>query len=171
MQLQFRTSYFYQVRYFNANILPFSTALSDPKWFHEDKSNNHIFLDIHGVVNGLRCEPIIEKGLIISFRTLIKYIGMFRNMLAHNQPIYCYNHKDYCLINFPTMSYDIPWVDMKKNSTLPEIVQQHKINSVTMYDLEIFFGQDKYNANNSCKDINLSFIIYIIYKIIINKNV
>ena len=113
-----------------------------------------------------------EKGLIISFRTLIKYIGMFRNMLAHNQPIYCYNHKDYSLINFPVMSYDIPWVNVKKNSSFPEIVQQHKINSVTMHDLELFFGQDKYNANNSCQDINLSFIIYIIYKIIscIDKN-
>ena len=113
-----------------------------------------------------------EKGLIISFRTLIKYIGLFRNMLAHNQPIYCYNHKNYSLINYPTMSYDIPWVSIKNNSNLTEIVQQHKINSVTMYDLEIFFGQDKYNANNSCRDINLSFMIYIIYKIIsyIDKN-
>ena len=113
-----------------------------------------------------------EKGMILSFRTLIKYIGTFRNMLAHNQPIYCYNHKDYCLMNYPTMSYDMPWVDMKKNPTPPEIEQQHKINSVTMHDLETFFGQDKYNANNSCRDINLSFIIYIIYKIIstIDKN-
>ena len=113
-----------------------------------------------------------EKGMILSFRTLIKYIGTFRNMLAHNQPIYCYNHKDYCLMNYPTMSYDMPWVDMKKNPTPPEIDQQHKINSVTMHDLETFFGQDKYNANNSCRDINLSFIIYIIYKIIstIDKN-
>ncbi len=113
-----------------------------------------------------------EKGLIISFRTLIKYIGQFRNMLAHNQPIFCYNHKDYSLICFPNMSYDMPWVDMKKNPTPPEIDQQHKINSVTMYDLASFFGTDKYNANNSCRDINLSFIIYVIYKIIstIDKN-
>ena len=113
-----------------------------------------------------------EKGLIISFRNLIKYIGMFRNMLAHNQPIYCYNHKDYCLINFPAMSYDTPWVDVKKYPNISEIDQQHKINSVTMHDLEIFFGQDKYNANNSRQNINLSFIIYIIYKIIscIDKN-
>ena len=113
-----------------------------------------------------------EKGMIKSFRTLIKYIGLFRNMLAHNQPIYCYNHKEYCLINYPSMSYDIPWIDMKKIPTSPEIDQQHKINSVTMHDLEIFFGQDNYNANNSCRNINLSFMIYIIYKIIltIDKN-
>ena len=107
-----------------------------------------------------------ERGMIISFRTLIKYIGAFRNMLAHNQPIYCYNHKDYSLINYPTMSYDMPWIDMRKKSNIPEIVQQHKVNSVTMHDLEKFFGRDKYNANNSVRDINLSFIIYVIYKII-----
>lgn len=113
-----------------------------------------------------------EKGLIISFRNLIRYIGLFRNMLAHNQPIYCYNHKDYNLINFPIMSYDLPWIDMKKNPTVSEIVQQHKVNSVTMHDLEVFFGQDKFNANNSTCNINLSFIIYLIYKIIstVDKN-
>ncbi len=113
-----------------------------------------------------------EKGLILSFRTLIKYIGIFRNMLAHNQPIYSYNHKDLSLMNYPTLSYDMPVVDTKKSPSIREIDQQHKINSITMYDLEIFFGQDKYNANNSCMDINLSFIIYIIYKIIftIDKN-
>ena len=107
-----------------------------------------------------------EKGLIISFRTLIKYIGLFRNMLAHNQPIYCYNHKDYSLINFPIMSYDLPYISNKQNKAQPEIIQQQKINSVTMHDLESFFGTDKFNANNSCCNINLSFIIYIIYKII-----
>lgn len=113
-----------------------------------------------------------EKGLILSFRTLIKYIGIFRNMLAHNQPIYSYNHKDLSLMNYPTLSYDMPVVDTKKSPSIREIDQQHKINSITMYDLEIFFGQDKYNANNSCRDINLSFIIYIIYKVIftIDKN-
>ncbi len=66
MDLQFRTSYFYQLRYFNPNMLPFSTALSDPKWFHEDKSNGHIFIDSRGVVNGLRCKPIINKGLKVA---------------------------------------------------------------------------------------------------------
>ena len=66
----------------------------------------------------------------------------------------------------------MPWIDMKKNKTLSEMDQQHKINSVTMHDLEIFFGNDKYNANNSSRNINLSFIIYVIYKIIstIDKN-
>ena len=113
-----------------------------------------------------------EKGMIKSFRTLIKYIGLFRNMLAHNQPIYSYNHKDTCLINYPIMSYEIPRIDIKKDPNTPEIVQQQKINSVTMHDLETFFGQDKYNANNSSHNINLSFIIYVIYKIIstIDKN-
>lgn len=66
MELQFRTSYFYQVRYFNPNILPYSTALYDPSWFHDGRSNAHTFIDSHGVVNGLRCEPIIEKAMDIA---------------------------------------------------------------------------------------------------------
>ena len=113
-----------------------------------------------------------EKKMVYSFRNLLNYIGLFRNMLAHNQPIYCYNHKDNCLINYPVMNYDIPRIDIKKDPNTPEIIQQQKINSVTMHDLELFFGQDKYNANNSCRNINLSFIIYVIYKIIstIDKN-
>lgn len=113
-----------------------------------------------------------EKGLIISFRNLIKYIGLFRNMLAHNQPIFCYNHKDYSLIDYPNMNYDIPWIDLKRYPNVKEINQQHKINSITMYDLASFFGNDKYNSKNANRNIDLSFIIYVIYKIIstIDKN-
>lgn len=113
-----------------------------------------------------------EKGLIFSFRTLIKYIGLFRNMLAHNQPIFCYNHKDYSLIDFPEMSYDFPKINDVKDTTITEIEQQQKINSITMYDLVSFFGPDKYNLNNSHRNINLGFIIYVIYKMIltIDKN-
>ena len=52
------TSYFYQIRNMNENCLAFSTALGDPKWFHEftgDKT--YKFIDKNGVLNGLRAEP------------------------------------------------------------------------------------------------------------------
>lgn len=113
-----------------------------------------------------------EKGLILSFRNLLRYVGLFRNMLAHNQPIFCYNHKNYSLKDYPNMSYEVPWIDLKKQSVKSEIEQQHKINSVTMYDLVLFFGNDNYNTKNANRNINLSFIIYVIYKIIstIDKN-
>lgn len=113
-----------------------------------------------------------EKRYIYSFKNLIQYIGMFRNMLAHNQPIYSYNHKDLSLIDFPVMNYKYPHISKSEDKGRPYIEQQHKINSVTMYDLEFLFGRDEYNRYNSDRNINLSFIIYIIYKIIstIDKN-
>jgi len=48
------TSYFYKVRFFKPNQLGFSTAKWDPKWFHENQGQEHIFLDKRGVLNGLR---------------------------------------------------------------------------------------------------------------------
>lgn len=49
-----KTSYFYQIRFFDPWQLPLSTAMWDPKWYHENKGNAHIYLDKRGVVNGLR---------------------------------------------------------------------------------------------------------------------
>lgn len=43
------TSYFYKIRFFTPNIIPLSTAVFDPKWYHT-------YLDKNGVLNGLRCE-------------------------------------------------------------------------------------------------------------------
>ena len=33
--MQIMTSYFYQVRFMKPNMIPLSTALSDPQWFHK----------------------------------------------------------------------------------------------------------------------------------------
>lgn len=34
-------------------MIPISTTVWDPKWYHDNKFNNHIFVDKRGVVNGL----------------------------------------------------------------------------------------------------------------------
>lgn len=52
-------SYFYQLRFFAPNIIPFSTAVWDPQWYHQGRGNKHIYLDKNGVVNGLRYEPFV----------------------------------------------------------------------------------------------------------------
>lgn len=57
--MKFYTSYFYAVRFFNKNIIPMSTAIWDPKWFHENKSQSHWYVDKRGVVNGFRIEPFM----------------------------------------------------------------------------------------------------------------
>lgn len=56
------TSYFYQIRNMNQEILPVSTALWDPKWFHDNKGKDHIFTDKNGVINGVRYEFLSPDG-------------------------------------------------------------------------------------------------------------
>ena len=55
------TSYFYQIRFFKPHQIPISTALWDPKWFHEFKGQDHIWKDKNGVWNGIRLE-ILNPG-------------------------------------------------------------------------------------------------------------
>lgn len=45
-------SYFYQIRFFTPNMVPFSTAMWDPKWFQKGK-------DRRGVYTGIRIEPLV----------------------------------------------------------------------------------------------------------------
>lgn len=47
-------SYFYHVRNMTPDVLPVSTAIYDPKWFHDFKGQNHIFVDKKGVINGVK---------------------------------------------------------------------------------------------------------------------
>lgn len=49
-------SYFYKIRFFRPNVLPLSTAIWDPKWYHANGTQNDAFIDKHGVINGLRAE-------------------------------------------------------------------------------------------------------------------
>lgn len=53
------TSYFYQIRNMNKDIIPLSTAVWDPKWFHDGKHQGYAYLDDNGVYIGLRAEPFV----------------------------------------------------------------------------------------------------------------
>ena len=83
-------------------------------------------------------------------------------MLAHNQPIYSYNIKDCSLYNFPNINYEYP-SSSKKQLALQE---QYNINADMMHKLQLFFGTDQFNSRNLHVNIDLSWIIYVIYKII-----
>ena len=50
------TSYFYQIRFFKQHQIPLSTAVWDPRWFHEGQGQDHVWKDKNGVWNGLRLE-------------------------------------------------------------------------------------------------------------------
>ena len=47
------------VRFFTPETYGLSTALSDPKWFHDFKGKDNIFRDTHNVINGMRCEMLV----------------------------------------------------------------------------------------------------------------
>ena len=53
--MQFWISHFYNVRHFPAYMVPVSTAIWDPKWYHDGKGDNYIFIDKNGIVNGIKC--------------------------------------------------------------------------------------------------------------------
>ena len=49
-------SYFYQIRFFTPDFLPISTAVWDPKWYHDFQGPKHKFRDKNNVLNGVRSE-------------------------------------------------------------------------------------------------------------------
>lgn len=56
-------SYFYTVRFFTPNMIPFSTAMWDPKWYHANSHNQkYAFFDKRGVINGLKADPLIPDS-------------------------------------------------------------------------------------------------------------
>ena len=52
--INFYISYFYQIRNMKPNTLPVSTAMWDPKWFHDDNGGRWKYMDKNGVINGVR---------------------------------------------------------------------------------------------------------------------
>lgn len=54
------TSYFYNIRFFSANMLPLSTAMSSPKWFRNFSREGTISrASGTGVILGMRAEPLV----------------------------------------------------------------------------------------------------------------
>ena len=37
-------------------MIPISTAISDPKWYHQNRGPQYTYFDKNNVINGLRCE-------------------------------------------------------------------------------------------------------------------
>jgi len=52
--MKFQISTFHSIRHFEPYMIPISTAVWDPKWFHDFKGPDHVFKDKKGVYNGLR---------------------------------------------------------------------------------------------------------------------
>lgn len=116
-----------------------------------------------------------EKKLVDTCKSIINYLGEFRNMLAHNQPIYDYNISKFNVNNMSKFEYELPKTNSGKKDRHGRIIsrnqQQINLNGRMMNNLVTFFGQDNFNSNNST-NLDLSKIIYILYKFLnnIDKN-
>lgn len=57
-------SYFYQIRFFKPYMIPISTAISDPAWYHNSLGPEYNYIDKNGVVCGLRSSvlPMTEHA-------------------------------------------------------------------------------------------------------------
>lgn len=57
-------TYFYQIRFFTPNMVPISTAIWDPPYFHGSRTRpfdkNKVFKDKNGVYNGIRCNALCD---------------------------------------------------------------------------------------------------------------
>ena len=54
--MKFYISTFYQIRFFTENMLPVSTAMWDPKWYHNFGHQNVCFYDKRNILCGCRYE-------------------------------------------------------------------------------------------------------------------
>ena len=59
--MKLATSYFYQIRNFTPNMIPVSTAISDPAWYRPPADKEY-YIDKRGIVCGLRYEPLIVQA-------------------------------------------------------------------------------------------------------------
>ena len=50
------------IRFFKPYQIPISTAVWDPKWFHDFKEQSHIWKDKNGIWNGIRLEVLNPKS-------------------------------------------------------------------------------------------------------------
>lgn len=66
--MEFKISYFYKIREFTKDMLPISTALYDPRWYHAGLGQNQVFVDSRGVLNGVRFESLSSKFVHQKYR-------------------------------------------------------------------------------------------------------
>ena len=107
---------------------------------------------------GINIDDKDKKTYISKMRNILEIIANFRNLLAHNQPLYLFNVKD-SKTSFKSINYEYP-----------KVKDQKSMNSDTMSIFAKFFGSDRYNSRTQNVKIDLSWIIYAIYKIIITMD-
>ena len=119
--LKVATSYFYQIRNFKANMIPISTAMSDPIWFRPPEGKQW-FYDKRGIVCGLRYEPLIvqHQGPPEQYRDLLDTVD-FDKMIKGFE--FCANK--FNVDTIVLMVYEKPDNPFSERSALQDLFQCH----------------------------------------------
>ena len=103
-------------------------------------------------------DKVKYRNKVNVMRDILNIIGLLRNNLAHNQPIYNFNVKEFYSTNFKKIHYILP---KATNSQ-----EQYILTTNYMSYLADFFGSDKYNSFAGDSNINLSWVVYVLFKMI-----
>ena len=102
------TSYFYQIRNFKPNMIPVSTAISDPAWYRPP-ANKEYYIDKRGIICGLRYEPLIvqlqgthgcpceNRELAPNCPTMIEYKHLLQSLVDKEKTLKAF---EYCCNKF-----------------------------------------------------------------------
>lgn len=102
------TSYFYQIRNFKPNMIPVSTAISDPAWYRPPADKEY-YIDKRGIVCGLRYEPLIvqlqgthgcpceNRELAPNCPTMIEYKHLLQSLVDKEKTLKAF---EYCCNKF-----------------------------------------------------------------------
>lgn len=102
------TSYFYQIRNFKKNMVPVSTAISDPAWYRPPQRQEY-YIDKRGIVCGLRYEPLIvqlqgshicpceDRKAAPSCPTMLEYKQLLYTLVNKEKTLKAF---EYCLNKF-----------------------------------------------------------------------
>lgn len=91
--INFFISYFYQIRNMSSNMLPVSTAMYDPAWFHDGKGIGNRYLDKNCVVNGVRMNEVMMDAYRVA--DLIKAGSMCGPNCSHRAEEMCPYMQEY----------------------------------------------------------------------------
>ena len=149
-------SYFYQIRFFPRNLIPLSTAVGDPSWFHNGHNKFYQFKDKRGVLNGLRAEPFVPgkqcEGLCRGLDTCYQTPNDCQFLLAYYGQL---NKLDFqhIILRFDSLAKQIATNENFDDVDFALIVHEAPSNSCSeRLMLQRWFAANGYQLNEWSKD-------------------
>lgn len=140
------------------NEMTLNQTFETIKNLNEDDSNK-IFESILRALTPY--EEEIDSELARAFQNAIHYLAEFRNVLAHNAPVYSYNvsYDSFGATKDPV--YEVP----KPQKPSVSGNDQDKICAIFLSHVAKLYKIDSYNSRSSKVHINLSMMIYLLSRI------